>query len=216
VAENGLTLESEGRAIFESAPKKNGRLIVMDVGSQKIVELCGLQGGESVVDFCAGAGGKTIALADSVGERGRVFAWDKFPQRLSEAKSRVKELAIRHVSFPREPRFDGVDLVLIDAPCSGTGTLAREPDRKWKLKAKEVEAFAQTQKELLDLVAEKAPQSKLVYATCSVLKAENEDVVQGFLKRHPTYTLQQELRVLPQHSDGGGFYAARLLPAFCT
>jgi 16S rRNA (cytosine967-C5)-methyltransferase len=212
VAENGLVLEDEGRAIFETAAMKNGRLVVMDVGSQRIVELCGLEGGETVIDYCAGAGGKTIALADAVGDRGRVLAWDKSQKRLAEAKQRVHELRIRHVSFPLQLRLDDADLVLIDAPCSGTGTLAREPDQKWKLTPEKIAEFAKTQGALLDEVSARAPQAVLVYATCSVLRAEDEDVVDAFLRRAGRYGLDAALRVWPQHSDGGGFYAARLTP----
>ena len=212
VESNGLVLEDEGRAIFESAPMKQGRLVVMDVGSQRIVEQCGLKGGETVVDYCAGAGGKTIALADAVGDRGRVLAWDKSQKRLNEAKSRVKDLKIRHVSFPLELRMDDAHLVLIDAPCSGTGTLGREPDQKWKLTPKAIEEFAKTQAQLLDEVAKKAPQATLVYATCSVLRAEDEEIVDQFLERHPRYRRSAQLRVWPQQSEGGGFFAARLTP----
>ncbi len=212
VGANGLVLEDEGRAIFESAPMKKGRLIVMDTGSQAIVDFCALKGGETVVDYCAGAGGKTIALADAVGDRGRVLAWDKFPKRLAEAKRRVGELKIRHVSFPIEPRLDDADLVLIDAPCSGTGTLGREPDQKWKLTPKQVAELAKTQGELLDEIAAKT-KATIVYATCSVLRAEDEELVREFVKRCPKYRLDEELRIWPQDAHGGGFYAARLTPA---
>jgi 16S rRNA (cytosine967-C5)-methyltransferase len=210
VAADGLVLEDEGRAIFESKPFKSGRLIVMDVGSQRIVELCGLKGGETVVDYCAGAGGKTIAVADAVGERGRVLAWDASQKRLQEAKRRVGELKIRHVSFPLQPRLEDATVVLIDAPCSGTGTLGREPDQKWKLTADKVKGFAKTQGELLDEVAAKTT-ATIVYATCSVLRAEDEDVVEAFAKRSG-WRLEQQLRVWPQDSEGGGFFAARLTP----
>jgi 16S rRNA (cytosine967-C5)-methyltransferase len=208
---NGLVLEDEGRAIFESAPMKNGRLLVMDTGSQAIVDFCALKGGETVVDWCAGAGGKTIALADAVGEKGRVLAWDKSPRRLAEAKKRVHELKLRHVSFPLEPRLGDAQLVLVDAPCSGTGTLGREPDQKWKLTREEVQGFAKTQGGLLDELAARAS-CTLVYATCSVLRAEDEDVVEAFVKRCPRYRLDAQLRIWPQDADGGGFYAARLTP----
>ncbi|MBK7863297.1 MAG: class I SAM-dependent methyltransferase [Archangiaceae bacterium] len=209
---DALVLEDDGRAIFESGPMKNGRLVVMDVGSQRIVELCGLKGGETVIDFCAGAGGKTIALADAVGEHGRVLAWDKSQKRLAEAKERTHKLKLRHVSFPLELRMDDAQLVLIDAPCSGTGSLAREPDQKWKLTPEAVKDFAKTQGAILDEVSKKAPQAVLVYATCSVLKAEDEEVVEAFVKRSKRYTLEASMRVWPQESEGAGFYAARLTP----
>jgi 16S rRNA (cytosine967-C5)-methyltransferase len=212
---DGLVLDEEGRRIFESKPMKQGRLVVMDAGSQRIVQLCGAQPGQTVVDYCAGAGGKTIALADAVGERGRVLAYDNSPRRLNEAKGRVKELGIRHVSFPSMPRLDDADVVLVDAPCSGTGTLAREPDQKWKLKPADVEKFAKTQGALLDEVAAKVgSKTVLVYATCSLLKAEDEAVVEAFLGRQRRFALTESLRVWPQESLGGGFFAARLTQTF--
>ncbi|MFT3836354.1 MAG: hypothetical protein QM723_05090 [Myxococcaceae bacterium] len=101
--------------------------------------------------------------------------------------------------------------MLVDAPCSGTGTLSREPDAKWRLTAKKVAELAATQSTLLDEVA--GPMKKgatLVYGTCSVLAEEDEEVTQAFLKRHPEFSLEGELRVWPHQGRGGGFYAARL------
>ena len=127
------------RAIFESRWMKEGRLQVMDLGSQLLGAFCRARPGQTVVDYCAGAGGKTLVLADAVGDRGRVFAWDLSEKRLKEARKRVGEFKLRHVSFPSSPRVDLADLVLVDAPCSGTGTLGREPDQKWKLSPKQVD-----------------------------------------------------------------------------
>ncbi len=208
---DGLELVDDSRRVFDSAPMKNGRLTVMDAGSQRIVALCGLKPGQTAIDYCAGAGGKTIALADAVGEHGRVLAWDLSQRRLQEAKGRTKELKLRHVSFPSQLRLEDADVVLVDAPCSGTGTLAREPDQKWKLNPKAIEDFAKTQSDLLAEVAMKlSPKTTLVYATCSLLRAEDEDVVAGFLQKHPRFHLDASLRVWPNESPGGGFYAARL------
>jgi 16S rRNA (cytosine967-C5)-methyltransferase len=208
---DALVLDEEGRRIFESRAMKTGRLVVMDVGSQRIVELCALLPGQTAVDYCAGAGGKTIALADEVGERGRVLAWDKSQRRLNEAKERVRALGLRHVSFPKEPRLADADVVLVDAPCSGTGTLAREPDQKWKLKPDAVEELVTTQLKILEEVAAQVgPKTSIVYATCSLLRAEDEDVVSTFRMRQPRFVVAQTLRVWPQESPGGGFFAARL------
>jgi 16S rRNA (cytosine967-C5)-methyltransferase len=211
---DGLLLAEEGRRIFESKAMKSGRLIVMDAGSQRIVQLCNVQPGQTVVDYCAGAGGKTIALADAVGERGRVLAWDKSQRRLNEAKERVKTLRIRHVSFPSQLRLDDADAVLVDAPCSGTGTLSREPDQKWKLNPGAVEELKKTQLEILDEVAAQVgPRTTITYATCSLLRAEDEEVVESFLETHPHFSLEAQLRVWPHESPGGGFFAARLTQA---
>jgi 16S rRNA (cytosine967-C5)-methyltransferase len=207
-----VRVSNESRAIFESRWMKEGRLQVMDLGSQLLAGLCQVRPGMVAVDYCAGAGGKTIALADAVGPSGRVYAWDNSPKRLQEAKRRVQELKLRHVTFPTPVRIDLADVVLIDAPCSGTGTLSREPDQKWKLTWKKVEELAQTQLGILALVAPQVkPGGVIVYGTCSLLQAENEAVVDAFLARTKGWTRGEQLRVWPHRIDGGGFFGARLI-----
>ena len=170
-----------------------------------------LKAGQTVVDYCAGAGGKTIALADLVGPKGRVLAWDISPRRLNEAKRRAKQLKLQQVSFPKAVRLDEADLVLVDAPCSGTGTLSREPDQKWKLHHKDIAEYAKKQSAILDEVAAKMrPDATLVYATCSVLRTENEEVVDAFVKAHPLWRCEEAMHVWPHESEGGGFFGARL------
>lgn len=208
---DALRVTDGSRAIFESRWMKEGRLQVMDLGSQLLAAFCRAQPGEVVVDYCAGAGGKTIVLADAVTSTGRVYAWDSSEKRLKEAKSRVGELKLRHVSFPAAPRIDLADLVLIDAPCSGTGTLGREPDQKWKLSAKQLDELAVTQLGILrDVARQLKPGARIVYGTCSVLRDENEGVVEKFLAAVPGFTLEESLRVWPHRLEGGGFFGARL------
>jgi 16S rRNA (cytosine967-C5)-methyltransferase len=210
---DALRTADDSRAIFESRFMKEGRLQVMDLGSQLLAGLCRAQPGMTVVDYCAGAGGKTILLADAVGPQGRVYAWDNSPKRLKEAKERTHQLKLRHVSFPTEPRLDLADVVLVDAPCSGVGTLAREPDQKWKLNPKKILEFQKTQLEILGGLAPKLkPGAALVYGTCSLLKAEDEVVVERFLAAHPDFSLDGEpWRAWPHRLEGGGFFGARLV-----
>ncbi len=212
---DALRADTESRAVFDSRYMKEGRLQVMDLGSQMLAAHCQAQAGQTVVDYCAGAGGKTLFLADEVGPKGRVYAWDASAKRLKEAKTRVAEARLRHVSFPLEPRIDLADVVLVDAPCSGTGTLGREPDQKWKLKKDAIAEFAKTQRSILDTVARAMkPQARLVYGTCSVLHEEDEAVVEAFLAAHPEFSLDGEgavLRVWPHQVDGGGFFGARFV-----
>ncbi len=209
---DALRITDDRRAVFDSGPLKNGRLQVMDLGSQQLAALCQVTPGMTVVDWCSGAGGKALALADAVGPTGRVFAHDSSKRRLSEARRRAAELKLRQISFPDAPRLDLAQVILVDAPCSGTGTLGREPDQKWKLSAKAVAQFAQTQGEILDEVAAGAvPGAVVVYGTCSVLREEDEDVVEAFLARHPDFSLDGgSLRVWPHRSRSGGFFGARL------
>jgi 16S rRNA (cytosine967-C5)-methyltransferase len=232
VALDAVRIAEASHRVFETRVMKEGRLQVQDVGSQLIVEACrpleGSLSGQTVADICAGAGGKTLALADEVGAKGRVLAGDRSRRRLAQARERARELSLRHVSFPHPLPLEQADVVLVDAPCSGTGSLAREPDQKWKLSAKAVQEFHDTQ---LGLLEELAPQVKLgalvVYATCSLLPEENDAVVRDFLARVPGFTVEPLaplfgaeraavlcdgpfLRALPPKVPGGGFFAARL------
>lgn len=212
---DAVLVDEERRAIFEARQMKQGRLQVMDLGSQLLADYCGAAPGMTVLDYCAGAGGKTLALADAVGQHGRVFGHDNAPKRLAEAKRRASELGLRHISFPSPPRLDLADVVLVDAPCSGVGTLAREPDQKWKLSAAKVADYAKTQASLLREVAQDMkPGAVLVYGTCSLLEAENEAVAAGFLAKHPDFTADgPQLRVWPHRHRSGGFFGARFRKA---
>lgn len=234
-APDAVRVVDASHRIFETKMMKSGRLQVQDVGSQLISELCrpagGTLAGLIVADVCAGAGGKTLALADFVGPTGKVLAGDRSRRRLAEARERVKDLSLRQVAFPHPLPLSEADVLLIDAPCSGTGSLAREPDQKWKLTAKEIAKYQTTQSELLEEIAAQArPGTLIVYATCSVMPEEDETVVEAFLAKHPDFTLEPVgdvlgaeraalaahgpyLKALPPRVPGGGFFAARLRKA---
>jgi 16S rRNA (cytosine967-C5)-methyltransferase len=231
-APDAVRIVEASHRVFETKVMKSGKLQVQDVGSQLIAEVCKPVGGSleglTVADVCAGAGGKTLALADFVGRSGKVLAGDRSRRRLAEARERVRHLSLRQVAFPHPLPLSEADVLLIDAPCSGTGSLAREPDQKWKLTAQEIEKFQSTQRGLLEEIARQAkPGALVVYATCSVMPEEDEAVVEGFLKKHPDFTLEPVgdvlgaeraalaasgpyLKALPPRVPGGGFFAARL------
>ncbi|WP_233166016.1 RsmB/NOP family class I SAM-dependent RNA methyltransferase [Archangium sp. Cb G35] len=235
VALDAVRITEASHRVFETKVMKEGRLQVQDVGSQLIVEACrpleGSLSGRVVADVCAGAGGKTLALADEVGKAGRVVAGDRSRRRLAQARERARELSLRHVSFPHPLPLEQADVVLVDAPCSGTGSLAREPDQKWKITAKSVQEFHDTQLGLLEeLAGQVKPGALLVYATCSLLPEENDAVVRDFLAKVPGFTVEPLaplfgperaavlcdgpfLRALPSRVPGGGFFAARLRKA---
>ena len=224
--EGAIRVTEPGTRVFDSALMKRGGLQVQDLGSQLIAQLCDPGGGfdgARIADLCAGAAGKTIALADRVGPKGRVFASDRSARRLAEGRSRVKRAGLRNVSFG-EVELAQVDTVLIDAPCSGTGTLAREPDLKWRLDAKKLETLEAAQAELLDRAAKEArPGAVIVYATCSLLREEGEAQIDRALAAHPSLRLEPAgtllpgeacegpyLRLWPHRAKGAGFFAARL------
>jgi len=173
-------LESFMRGAFE----------VQDEGSQLLALLLDAKRGEMVVDFCAGAGGKTLAIGACMRNTGRLYAFDTSAHRLDALKPRlarsglsnVHPAAIAHERDERIKRLAGkIDRVLVDAPCSGLGTLRRNPDLKWRQNLKIVEAMAVTQAAILQSASRLLkPGGRLVYATCSLLLQENEAIAQAF------------------------------------
>jgi 16S rRNA (cytosine967-C5)-methyltransferase len=171
-----------------------GSVEVQDEGSQLLALLTDARRGEMVVDFCAGAGGKTLALGAMMRNTGRLYAFDISGHRLDAIKPRlarsglsnVHPAQIAHERDDRIKRLAGkIDRVLVDAPCSGLGTLRRNPDLKWRQSPKAVDDFAARQTAILAGAARLLkPGGRLVYATCSLLEAENERVAEAFTAAH--------------------------------
>jgi 16S rRNA (cytosine967-C5)-methyltransferase len=169
---------------------EQGLVEVQDEGSQLLALLTGARRGEMVVDFCAGAGGKTLALGAQMRNTGRLYAFDVSGHRLAALKPRlarsglanVHPAQIAHERDDRVKRLAGkIDRVLVDAPCSGSGTLRRNPDLKWRQSAESVAALVAAQTSILAAAARLVkPGGRLVYATCSVLAAEGEEVAREF------------------------------------
>jgi len=167
-----------------------GLVEVQDEGSQLLALAVGARRGELVVDFCAGAGGKTLALGAQMRNVGRLYAFDVSGHRLAALAPRVARsgLAIVHpaqIAHERDERVERLagkaDRVLVDAPCSGSGTLRRHPDLKWRQNSDSVAALADSQRTILRAAARLVkPGGRLVYATCSVLDAEGEQVADAF------------------------------------
>ena len=176
---------------------RNGHIEVQDEGSQLLALLLDAKRGEMVVDFCAGAGGKTLALGAAMRNTGRLYAFDVSAHRLENLKPRlarsglsnVHPVAIAHERDERIKRLAGkIDRVLVDAPCSGLGTLRRSPDLKWRQTPQTVQALAEQQTAILQSAARLLkPGGRLVYATCSLLPAENEAIAAAFSAAHPQF-----------------------------
>jgi 16S rRNA (cytosine967-C5)-methyltransferase len=174
-----------------------GAIEVQDEGSQLLALLLDAKRGEMVVDFCAGAGGKTLAIGASMRSTGRLYAFDTSGHRLDSLKPRlarsklsnVHPSAIAHERDERVKRLSGkIDRVLVDAPCSGLGTLRRNPDLKWRQSPKAVEELTAKQTAILASAARLVKSGgRLVYATCSVLPEENEAIAQAFSASHPNF-----------------------------
>jgi 16S rRNA (cytosine967-C5)-methyltransferase len=178
---------------------REGRIEVQDEGSQLIARLLQPRRGEMVVDFCAGAGGKTLALGALMRSSGRLYAFDINQRRLEGLGPRLKRsglsnvhpIAIRSETDIRVKRLHGkCDRVLVDAPCSGSGTLRRNPDLKWRFDEAELARVNGVQHAVLAAAARLPKRGgRLVYATCSLLARENQQVVEAFLAAHPEYRL---------------------------
>jgi 16S rRNA (cytosine967-C5)-methyltransferase len=176
---------------------ERGAVEVQDEGSQLLALLLDAHRGEMVVDFCAGAGGKTLAIGAAMRNTGRLYAMDTSAHRLDALKPRlarsqlsnVHPAAIAHERDDRVKRLAGkIDRVLVDAPCSGLGTLRRNPDLKWRQKPEGIAEVALTQTAILDSAARLLKSGgRLVYATCSVLPQENEDIANAFSVAHPDF-----------------------------
>ncbi|HQS32083.1 MAG: SAM-dependent methyltransferase [Polaromonas sp. 39-63-203] len=176
-----------------------GAIEVQDEGSQLLALLVDAKRGEMVVDFCAGAGGKTLALGASMRNTGRLYAFDTSAHRLDALKPRlarsglsnVHPVAIAHERDDRIKRLAGkIDRVLVDAPCSGLGTLRRNPDLKWRQNPKAIEELTAKQTAILQSSARLLkPGGRLVYATCSVLRQENEGIAEAFTAANKDFQL---------------------------
>ena len=214
---------------------RDGLIEVQDEGSQLLALLVEPRRHEMVVDFCAGAGGKTLALGMLMNGQGTLYAFDVSEKRLARFKPRlrrsglqnVRTVLIAHERDDRVMRLQGkIDRVLVDAPCSGTGTLRRHPEIKWR--PLDLPALTETQRRILHAAATLVkPGGRLVYATCSLLREENEDIVNGFLAAHPEFVQlpvadalvrrhvaleapEPALRLYPHRHGTDSFFAALL------
>lgn len=206
-ASQGLRLE--GRAQLTAARAwRDGLVEVQDEGSQIVAMLTDAQPGQSVVDFCAGAGGKALAIAAAMENKGRIVACDLSEARLRRLGPRLRRAGVDIVETRALAEADdpwiaanegGFERVLVDAPCSGTGAWRRRPETKWRLTREMLDEMCELQDRILDRAARLvAPSGRLVYATCSVLRAENRTRADGFLLRHPEFSAVPADSVAPE------------------
>ena len=215
----------------------DGAVEVQDEGSQVLGLLVEPRRGEMVVDFCAGAGGKTLQLGAAMSSTGRLYAFDVSDKRLANLAPRLKRSGLSNVfpqriaseNDPKVKRLRGkIDRVLVDAPCTGLGTLRRNPDLKVRQTAQGLAELNAKQRAILDAAAALLkPGGRLVYGTCSLLAEENEEIVKDFLARHPDFSLVpakavldkqgvkvagagEYLHLYPHRHDTDGFFAAVL------
>ncbi|MEO8040012.1 MAG: RsmB/NOP family class I SAM-dependent RNA methyltransferase, partial [Betaproteobacteria bacterium] len=232
----GVRLKSKP-ALERHALITGGHVEVQDEGSQIASLLVDARRHQMVVDFCAGAGGKTLALGAAMRSEGRLYAFDTSEKRLLNLRPRLKRSGLSNVhpqlidseNDARVKRLAGkIDRVLVDAPCSGTGTLRRNPDLKWRMSLEAIRELTAKQSTILRAAARLAkPGGRVVYVTCSLLPEENESVVDAFLDEHSGWSLLDAhvvlrafdisiggegpyLRLNPALHDTDGFFAAVL------
>jgi 16S rRNA (cytosine967-C5)-methyltransferase len=212
-----------------------GEWIVQDSSAQLVTALLDPQPGETIVDACAAPGGKTLHIAERMQDQGKVWAIDKTASRLKKIHQNVDRLGLHciytKIADSRDiPEFVGqCDRVLVDAPCSGLGTLNRHADARWRQTPESVTALTQLQREILNQAATWVkPGGILVYATCTLHPAENEAIVEAFLAAHPDWHIDRPpadspispliapagwIKVLPHQHQMDGFFMARLKKA---
>jgi 16S rRNA (cytosine967-C5)-methyltransferase len=238
-----LAADAKSPAVHAEPALLKGFIEVQDEGSQLATFLAAAKPGEQVVDLCAGAGGKTLALAAMMQNKGQIFATDDDKRRLAPIHERLKRAGVHNVQV-RTPRGQEdiladvagrIDLVLIDAPCTGTGVWRRNPDAKWRVRPGALSQRAKEQTAVLDrAVPLLKPGGRIAYVTCSVLAEENGDQVRAFVGRHPEFVVhppaevanvlgeraflfkravlmsQEGLLMTPRRTDTDGFFVSML------
>jgi 16S rRNA (cytosine967-C5)-methyltransferase len=197
-----------------------GQIEVQDEGSQLAALLSAAKPGEQVIDLCAGAGGKTLALAAQMEGKGRLIATDSDKRQLAPIHERLSRAGVHNCDV-RTPKGEGdalsdirqsADLVVIDAPCTGTGTWRRNPDAKWRMRPGALELRLKTQGDVLDRAAHLVkPGGRIAYVTCSVLSVENGNQIRQFLTRHPGFAVVPPREVAAALWDKAEDFAAATL-----
>jgi 16S rRNA (cytosine967-C5)-methyltransferase len=199
-----LTADAKSPAVHAEPLFLKGFVEIQDEGSQLAALLAGAKPGEQIVDLAAGAGGKTLALAAAMENRGQIFATDIDKRQLAPIHERITRAGARNIQV-RTPRGEAdvvadlagrADLVLIDAPCTGTGTWRRNPDAKWRIRPGAVAERVKRQIALLDrAVGLTKPGGRIAYITCSVLAEENSDQVRDFIGRHGDFSVEKPAQI---------------------
>ncbi len=244
-----LPADARSPAVHAEPAFLKGLVEIQDEGSQLAALMSGARPGEQVIDLCAGGGGKTLALAAQMENRGQIYATDSDKRRLAPIHERLERAGVRNVQVrtpagaadPLADRAGHADLVLIDAPCTGTGTWRRNPDAKWRVRPGALAERIREQDAVLDRAAGLTrPGGRIVYVTCSVLAEENADRLRAFVARHPDFALvppaevtealgeratvfrravrlsEEGLQMTPRLTDTDGFFVSAVRRTACS
>lgn len=194
---------------------KNGFFEVQDEASQLVANLLEANPGDQILDYCAGSGGKTLAFAHKLQNKGQIYLHDVRKHPLIQAKKRLKRAGIENAqilsstSSQKKNLLGKIDWIFVDVPCSGTGTLRRNPDLKWKFSPQMLEHLVKEQRNIFkDALSYLSPKGKIIYATCSILPQENEEQLEYFQKTHGLELYSKPFRSLPVESGWDGFFGA--------
>jgi 16S rRNA (cytosine967-C5)-methyltransferase len=219
ISEDALVLQKRIN-IWDLAAFKRGAFEVQDEGSQLVAPFAGIHSNRiKILDACAGAGGKSLHFSSLLKNQGEIFATDVDPNKLDELKKRVVRSNSQNIRIVHPDKYESqisnklnwFDVVLLDVPCSGTGTLRRNPSIKWNLTEEMLAELIQKQRTILEANSKFIkPSGILLYATCSLLKTEGEEQIEWFIKEHPEFHLEETRRIHPESDGCDGFFVARL------
>ena len=219
---NGIELEKKSRAIRNLPGYEEGKWVIQDRSSQWVSTLLNPKKGDKILDACAAPGSKTTHLAEMIYDKGEIWAFDRSEFRLKILKENLKRLKIKCVQVHKGDSINITDLkpdlrfyfdkILIDAPCSGIGTFARNPDARWSLNKNKIDQLISLQEKLLHCIFPLLKRTgTLVYSTCTICPRENNLLIKNFLKNNNHINLVCEKQILPSCTNSGdGFYAAVL------
>lgn len=196
---------------------RKGYFEIQDEGSQMIADLVDAAPGDHVLDFCCGSGGKTLAFAPKLKNQGQIYLHDIRPYVLDEAKLRLRRAGVQNAQLvlPQSQQLKKLkkrcDWVLVDVPCTGTGTLRRNPDIKWRMDEETLPRLVGQQRTIFEhALSYLKPEGKIVYATCSLLKAENERQIEHFMKAYSLKLCSDSVQTFPVEGEMDGFFGAVL------